>query len=1429
MAVDDHSPLSTTKYSTGHSVPDLADQTDLVSDEASAAFDDTAYRDNIDFDFEDSATEDEISIWQDRATREAFLQAKDDYERFELALKADKRRRAFETVSDPYPLMGKVVTQEVHQKWFLVLENRLGNDPYLGIEALPSDADPPESMLVSSLSSVPSDTDSRGVAERLELRATFQRVATGYYTMFLRIKQATEEKSTVRFLVRIVVRYTMTRMTDVFYLRFFKGTNDESADWYYLKASGQFEVRAHHEIAQVNVRIIQDEEYYKTQRGKLWIRSLELVPVERMPKYQGHVALQVWSKHDVERAGRNRPSFLDVSQLGASVERIQCTDARNLSLELAISPSGEHIAITHPPKAGDWQVGDTLPTSELGVCFFRNPLAVYGSEIMVTVADGDRVGRRLEVFATIPVSLQNAVGYADFVGELASNTNTPSTKFVFCNGLYLDIFEVLSDELVHCHTISLVSKASGLCRTIACEMTMSSISSNMFIWVEEDGRYCTTWDLTNGSAIGRFEISRRQRMTSTGLTALKFARNQNIVAIAGFDNTITTLDAYSGMEISRRYFKHQIEHMAFPSTQSQILVVMLRREEENEQTVMIFDPLQLDVKGLTQIGPPLSRATVLDIFGPKSWPGLGDVCRPDGHLVHFYTAKTPVSSVNAAKPSAIGAVPDTCQYELRITAPRFRRRAGGGQESCLRQVEIWKKDGSRACVFSFIPEPWEQDTPAYGLILPTGDRFVVHSSWTIQVWSLPCDEEPRCKLVFFWSALGDIRGSRTMVMPDIEAILDNHVQFASMTCREFTSGDGQTRFQANVAFLGQKTIRVPIPNSPVRVDDFKNITEHCIRSIHLLALTHSVVSSEYKDIEAIQLEGSSYEDHTWAIVNFVLDHINHTIAPHQMSPTFFDALQSFSGNDVSVLTHLLQESCPNDISAKFVDSLLESSHCNWIPLRDTTSNPLALAIDRRNTAAVSALLDYCTERAVSRHPAYMRPVEQSIDKLQRYYPDFLRLALQNASYIPARRDDFGKEWVTIASFGRPAFRRPVWPRLNFLRHRFHDPIATFQLPTSRQEDDGNRARTFEKIPPSMPVRLEYEYAWYVVPFPSLIKLGPESQFCKMAGENFFDNPALMSILRYKTWHYGIFYWMARYFFLLVFYSIFVAVVTWQLQSTDEEPGSGLIENFLGANWFTLVVVGLVIGCYLLVLEIVQLRYVGLEYFRSLYNYIDVTSIILTITCFAQTIKVQSQLDETSEVVMEQFGPTSFAILAMYLHVIAETRIFRRVGTIVNIIVQIVQKIWDFFIVFALVVAGFTHAFVYFFHAYRTGPEVPVFPKGVWASFTTTFFFLAGRYDTVSDDFDDALMTDAFSTTREEGEQAWRMQLSEALAEAEMSGQFLYGIVRLLRLSRWLPFLKRALSLRRAQHAPTYIYYAARAQELEAYRHQMGRELEEDED
>ncbi|KAF9969040.1 hypothetical protein BGZ73_008807 [Actinomortierella ambigua] len=727
----------------------------------------------------------------------------------------------------------------------------------------------------------------------------------------------------------------------------------------------------------------------------------------------------------------------------------------------------------------------------------------------------------------------------------------------------------------------------------------------------------TKFPTSSGTAFGSIEISKAYGGDRHIATEMLVTCNQNRIALLGFDNSITIVDATTGILIGQYGFSGRtVEHIAFPSAHSQMLVARTRGEHEVKQTVLVLNTSQLSVHEEVSLLPSLSRLTVLGDFGQNPWPEFSAACQPDGGAINFYTCKVPLATLVGRREDPETFAPD-CEFELSVTTPSLQREINSGQIPTERQVEIWRK--SKA------------------------------------------SEQP----------------SRSL-------------------------------------------------------DDDRMILQMCVESSRLLVLT-------YSELQQMGPDGDIYKEHTQAIVNFVNTYMNYTITGNGVTAT-------------TVLTHLLHESSPIGISGEFIRAVLMDKNCQWFLRYDEEFNALAVAIKRTNFFAVRAILDYCARRAHDTHPAYAMAAEHSFSALSTTYPAILQHFFKKTSYIRARNLAFTKAYVTSSD---ERWRARLHMLLSKLTRGIIDPpkldrsIVTLQL-----SDPKN-------IPPSMPVHREYELAWYVVPFPGLIKLGPESQFRKMAGGNLFDNPALIN------------------------------------------------DNLATANHR--------------VQEVVQLRYMGLKYFRSLYNYIDITSIILTITCLVQIKNAQSRLDETLEVAVEQFGLTPFAILAMYLHVIAETRILRRVGTIVNIIALIAQKIWDFFIVFALVVAGFTHAF-------------------------------AGRYDTVNDDFDEgddrfltlmllfhlftaivmltvlvALMTDAFSTTREEGEQVWRMQLSEALAEAEMSGQFLYGIARLLGLTRLVPFLKRAFSFRRAQYAPTFIYYAASTQDVEAFRHRVGRDSMDQDD
>ncbi|KAG0221070.1 hypothetical protein BGW42_008286, partial [Actinomortierella wolfii] len=147
-----------------------------------------------------------------------------------------------------------------------------------------------------------------------------------------------------------------------------------------------------------------------------------------------------------------------------------------------------------------------------------------------------------------------------------------------------------------------------------------------------------------------------------------------------------------------------------------MLVAMVRGEDDNQQTPLVLDALQLEVQEELGYIPSLSRSTIVGNFGSTKWPEVGLVCQPDVHQIHFYPCKAQV----AKSAIVLDSVSSDCPYRLETTIPQIRQGASKGQAPVKRQVEVWK-NGER--IFSFIPEPWERQA-VKAEILPTNDRFV---------------------------------------------------------------------------------------------------------------------------------------------------------------------------------------------------------------------------------------------------------------------------------------------------------------------------------------------------------------------------------------------------------------------------------------------------------------------------------------------------------------------------------------------------------------------------------------------------------------------------------------------------------------------------------------------------------------------------------
>ncbi|KAF9977543.1 hypothetical protein BGZ73_005672 [Actinomortierella ambigua] len=181
----------------------------------------------------------------------------------------------------------------------------------------------------------------------------------------------------------------------------------------------------------------------------------------------------------------------------------------------------------------------------------------------------------------------------------------------------------------------------------------------------------------------------------------------------------------------------------------------------------------------------------------------------------------------------------------------------------------------------------------------------------------------------------------------------------------------------------------------------------------------------------------------------------------------------------------------------------------------------------------------------------------------------------------------------------------------------------------------------------------------------------------------------------QWWRYGLVYWIIRYFFLLFFYGVFMATTLREIRNSMLLASPKEHEElYFSDAWLRLIIVDVILGCALLMFELFRYRRVGpARYLSIFFNYIDLASILLTITCLCQTLSLQFVVDRRG-ITPQQISFTTSATTVAYLHLIVELRVFRPVGVILNIILQIMTKIPAFFVVFPIMAIAIAHVMVY---------------------------------------------------------------------------------------------------------------------------------------
>ncbi|KAG0044357.1 hypothetical protein BGZ83_010417, partial [Gryganskiella cystojenkinii] len=228
---------------------------------------------------------------------------------------------------------------------------------------------------------------------------------------------------------------------------------------------------------------------------------------------------------------------------------------------------------------------------------------------------------------------------------------------------------------------------------------------------------------------------------------------------------------------------------------------------------------------------------------------------------------------------------------------------------------------------------------------------------------------------------------------------------------------------------------------------------------------------------------------------------------------------------------------------------------------------------------------------------------------------------------------------------------------------------------------------------------------------------------------FFDNPAIAALVAYKWNTIGYSYWFFRFMSQCVFYALVYFAALFQVY--DRANPNPPIAQYIAI---------IVLGSIFLWLEMLQAIRNWHRYKRSSYNFLDLIAYGLPIIASIDQIIINR--------IGESQGNTrilSFTVLIIFVHMLFEARVQEGICKYVTIIQEAVVEIKVFLVIFAAGLLGFAVAILHLFHGKcPMGPmgdclvnvqdSNSTFPDNFLSAVSSTYFFMGGIYDPVSENF-----------------------------------------------------------------------------------------------
>ncbi|KAF9174976.1 hypothetical protein BGX20_008912 [Mortierella sp. AD010] len=411
---------------------------------------------------------------------------------------------------------------------------------------------------------------------------------------------------------------------------------------------------------------------------------------------------------------------------------------------------------------------------------------------------------------------------------------------------------------------------------------------------------------------------------------------------------------------------------------------------------------------------------------------------------------------------------------------------------------------------------------------------------------------------------------------------------------------------------------------------------------------------------------------------------------------------------VTILTLLLDHPYLQRANHIFVEGLLNTANGDWIPRDNKILNPIKRAIEARNGQLVMAFIDYCIKNAKKYHPSYLMPAVQCLNELSDRYPTILADMFRRASYVPAHNHVYVSSHAIIANPQMGSwlafklkfwnmFLGKKWEKSNIVND-YQKPVFSLrsQLPfraSSRFNilsiETSARESRIERFPPKMDMvmekekemKSEYSHKIYVAPFPKLSMYGPyrpwfkdlakaKSAFVDIAGQDYFDSPAMIATLAFKWHKFGFKFWLLRFSVAMLFFVLVIIITARQIYtSTLPDPTtdltySSLISRYLDdGGWPAVIMTTIGVGSILVIYEFLQFLDSPRNYVTSPYNYTDLAAYVTPIIGCILLVKQDPSPDPSQEQALmndafnESKDQGQLVWLKQWSEVIAEVEVF----------------------------------------------------------------------------------------------------------------------------------------------------------------------------